>query len=199
MITNSRDLFFVRKIQVNFYFKNNIVIKNLFFFENMLFRTYSVKNEAFLANIKLKWLFDQISKPTEIDKSLSNIKPLIKNKKTKKYLLNLLEDFSKITNFSDKKNFIENFRKFNCNFNKIINLFDKNFTTSCEFQILNFFYVNKINEIKNYKDFLFKTKKKVNIAETVFIEIFLKKCSLSLNKISKIQYLFNLLKELIKK
>ena len=160
MITNSRDLFFVRKIQVNFYFKNNIVIKNLFFFENMLFRTYSVKNEAFLANIKLKWLFDQISKPTEIDKSLSNIKPLIKNKKTKKYLLNLLEDFSKITNFSDKKNFIENFKKFNCNFNKIINLFDKNFTTSCEFQILNFFYVNKINEIKNYKDFLFKKKKK---------------------------------------
>ena len=98
--------------------------------------------KPFLSNIKLKWLFDQLSKPNEIDKSLYNLKPLIDNKKIKKYLFDLLEDFSKINNFSDKKNFLQNFKKFNSTFNKIINLTNEKFTTSYEFQILNFFYVS---------------------------------------------------------
>ena len=104
------------------------------------------------------------------------MKPLIDNKKIKKYLLNLLQDFSKVNNFSDKKNFIKTFKKFNSTFNKIIILTNEKFSTSCEFQILNFFYVSKINEIQKYKKILFKTKKKVDIAENVFIEFFLKKC-----------------------
>ena len=197
MIINSRDLFFVRKIQVNFYFKKNKIVQSLFFLENMLFKTFAVKNEVFLSNIKLKWLFDQLTKSEEIDKSLSNLKPLIDNKKTKKYLLNLLQDFSNVNNFSDKKNFIKTFKKFNSTFNKIINLTNEKFSTSCEFQILNFFYVSKINEIKKYKKILFKTKKKVDVAENVFIAFFLKKFNLT--KVSKFQYLFNLLKELIKR
>ena len=163
----------------------------------MLFKTYTVKNEVFLSNIKLKWLFDQLSKSNEINKSLSNLKPLIDNKKTKKYLLNLLEDFSKITNFTDKKNFLQSFKKFNSSFNKIMILANENFTTSYEFQILNFFYVSEINEINNYKELLFKVKKNIDIAEIVFIEFFLKKCNLI--KVSKFKYLFNLLKKLIKK
>ena len=197
MITNSRDLFFVRKIQVNFYFKKNKIVQSLFLLENMLFKTYTVKNEVFLSNIKLKWLFDQLLTPSEIDKSLSNLKPLIDNKKTKKCLLDLLEDFSKITNFTDKKNFLQSFKKFNSTFNKIMNLANEKFTTSYEFQILNFFYVSEINEINNYKEFLFKTKKNIDIAEIVFIDFFRKKCNLT--KVSKFKYLFNLLKELIKK
>ena len=160
MTINSRDLFFVRKIQINFYFKKNKIVQSLFFLENLLFKTFVVKNEVFLSNIKLKWLFDQVTKPEEIDKSLSNLKPLIDNKKTKKYLLNLLQDFSNVNNFSDKKNFIKTFKKFNSTFNKIINLTNEKFSTSWEFQILNFFYVSKINEIQKYKKILFKTKKK---------------------------------------
>jgi len=199
VITNSRNLFFVRKIQANFYFKKNMVIQSLFFLEHMLFKTYAVKNESFLANIKLKWLFDEISNHDKIDKSLYNLEPIIRNKKTKKYLLNLLQDFSKIINFSDNKNFINNFKKFNYNFNKIITLYDKNFTTSYKFQILQFFYVSKINEINKHKELLFKPEKKVDVAESVFIEIFFKKYNLNLIKISKIYYLFNLLKKLIKK
>ena len=197
MTINSRDLFFVRKIQINFYFKKNKIVQSLFFLENLLFKTFVVKNEVFLSNIKLKWLFDQVTKPEEIDKSLSNLKPLIDNKKTKKYLLNLLQDFSNVNNFSDKKNFIKTFKKFNSTFNKIINLTNEKFSTSWEFQILNFFYVSKINEIQKYKRFLFKTKKKIDVAENVFIEFFLKKCNLT--KVSKFQYLFKLLKELIKR
>ena len=81
MITNSRDLFFVRKVQVNFYFKKNIVISSLFFLEYMLFKTYAVKNELFLANIKLKWLFDQILTSKKLDRSLYVLKPLIESKK----------------------------------------------------------------------------------------------------------------------
>ena len=197
MIINSRDLFFVRKIQVNFYFKKNKIVQSLFFLENMLFKKYVIQNEEFLFNIKLKWLFDQLSKPNEIDKSLYNLRPLTDNKKIKKYLLNLLQDFSKINNFSDTKNFIQNFKKFNSSFNKIITLTNENFTTSYEFQILNFLYVSNMNEIKQYKDFLFKTKQKVDIAEIVFIDFFFKNCNLA--KVSKLRYLFNLLKELIKR
>ena len=197
MITNSRDLFFVRKIQVNFYFKKNKVVQSLFFLENLLFRKYFIRNEDLLFNIKLKWLFDQLSKPNEMDKSLHNLRPLIDNKKTKKYLLNLLQDFSKVNNFSDTKNFIQDFKKFNSSFNKIITLTNENFTTSYEFQILNFLYVSDMNEIKKYKDFLFKTKKKIDIAEIVFIEFFFK--NYNLTKVSKFRYLFNLLKELIKR
>ena len=74
MTINSRDLFFVRKIQINFYFKKNEIVQSLFFLENLLFKTFVVKNEVFLSNIKLKWLFDQVTKPEEIDKSLSNLK-----------------------------------------------------------------------------------------------------------------------------
>ena len=199
MIINSRDLFFVRKIQVNFYFKKNKIVQSLFFLENMLFKTYAVKNEVFLSNIKLKWLYDQFTKSGQIDKSLSNLKPLLDNKKIKKYLLNLLQDFSKVNNFSNKKNFIKNFKKFNSTFNKIIILTNEKFSTSCEFQILNFFYISKINEIKKYKEILFKTKKTVDIAESVFVEFFFKKCDFNLTKVSKFQYLFNLLKELIKR
>ena len=160
MITNSRDLFFVRKIQVNFYFKKIKLFKVYFFWKTCCLKTYTVKNEVFLSNIKLRWLFDQLSKSNKINKPLSNLKPLIDNKKTKKCLFNLLEDFSKITNFTDKKKFLQNFKKFNSTFNKIMNLADEKFTTSYEFQILNFFYVSEINEINNYKEFLFKTKKK---------------------------------------
>ena len=199
MKTNSRNLFFVRKVQTSFYFKKNMVIQSLFFLEYMLFKAYTVKNEPFLANIKLKWLIDQVSKTDEMDKSLYNLKPLTDNKKTKKYLLNLLNDFSKIINFSENKDFLENFKKFNFNFNKIINLLNINLTTSCKFQVLYFFYVNKFNQIKNYKEFISKPEKKIDKAESVFIEIFLKKCSLNITKISKVHYLFHLISELIKK
>ncbi len=142
MITNSRDLFFVRKVQINFYFKKNHVVQSLFFLENILFKSYSTKNEVFLANIKLKWLIDQISKPNEIDKSLLSLTPLIDNQEIKKYLLNLLEDFSNIINFSNKNNFIQDFKKFNSTFNKIIFLVNESFVTSYEFQILFFFLHN---------------------------------------------------------
>ncbi len=199
MITNSRNLFFVRKIQIGFYFKKNMVIQSLFFLEYILFKTYTVKNEVFLADIKLKWLYEQLTKSDELDKSLYNLKPLIQNNKSKKYLLNLLSDFSGIIDFSDKKEFFQNFKKFNCNFNKILNLFNKNFTTSYKFQILYYFYVNEINQIKDYNELFLKSEKKIDLAESVFIEIFLKKCTFNSTKISKFKYLFYLLKELIKK
>jgi len=199
VITNSRNLFFVRKIQIGFYFKKNMVIQSLFFLEYILFKTYTVKNEVFLADIKLKWLYEQLTKSDELDKSLYNLKPLIQNNKSKKYLLNLLSDFSGIIDFSDKKEFFQNFKKFNCNFNKILNLFNKNFTTSYKFQILYYFYVNEINQIKDYNELFLKSEKKIDLAESVFIEIFLKKCTFNSTKISKFKYLFYLLKELIKK
>ena len=53
--------------------------------------------------------------------------------------------------------------------------------------------------MKNYKEFISKPEKKIDTTESVFIEIFLKKCSLNITKISKVQYILYLIKELIKK
>ena len=68
MKTNSRNLFLFEKFKLAFILKN-MVIQSLFFLEYMLFKAYTVKNESFLANIKLKWLIDQVSKTDEMDKS----------------------------------------------------------------------------------------------------------------------------------
>ena len=54
-------------------------------------------------------------------------------------------------------------------------------------------------KLRNIEIFYLKQKKKIDIAESVFIEIFLNKCNFDLTKISKVHYLFNLLKELIRK
>merc|ERR1711991_329083 len=102
------------------------------------------------------WLYDQFTKSGQIDKSLSNLKPLLDDKKIKKYLLNLLQDFSKVNDFSDKKNFIKTFKKFNSTFNEIIILTNEKFLTSCEFQILSFLYISKLTKLKNIKRFYLK-------------------------------------------
>ncbi len=62
-----------------------------------------------------------------------------------------------------------------------------------------FFYITKKNKIDEYRSFLLKTKEKIDIAERVFIEIFLNNYNFNSTKISKVHYLFNLLKELIRK
>ena len=46
---------------------------------------------------------------------------------------------------------------------------------------------------------IMQTKQKIDIAERVFIEIFLNNYNFNSTKISKVHYLFNLLKELIRK
>ena len=54
-----------------------------------------------------------------------------------------------------------------------------------------------IIRMQKYRKILFKTKKKFDLDENVFIAFFFKKCNLT--KVSKFQYLFKLLKELIKR
>ena len=79
MIINSRNLFYVRKIQINFYFRKNKFISSLFELEGLLFQFYTVKSEIFLANIKLKWLYDQFNEDKPKVKSIQNLENLFEN------------------------------------------------------------------------------------------------------------------------
>ena len=102
MKTNSRNLFLYEKFKLAFILKKIWLFKVYFSWNTCYLKHIQLKMN-FLANIKLKWLIDQVSKTDEMDKSLYNLKPLTDNKKTKKYLLNLLNDFSKIINFQKIK------------------------------------------------------------------------------------------------
>ena len=53
---NSRNLFYVRKLQSKFYFKKNEIVKSLFFLENFLFSLIKQNDEDLVRKIKIKWL-----------------------------------------------------------------------------------------------------------------------------------------------
>ncbi len=56
----SRDLFYIRKIQLKFYFKNSLNIQYLFLIEKILFQSFSQNTEIPFSNLKLKWIYEQI-------------------------------------------------------------------------------------------------------------------------------------------
>ena len=57
---NSRNLFYVRSLQVKFYFKKNEIVKTLFFLENYLFSLLKQSDEVLVIKLKVKWIYDQI-------------------------------------------------------------------------------------------------------------------------------------------
>ena len=60
MFDISRDLFYIRKIQLKFYFKNGLNIQYLFLIEKILFQSFSQNTEIPFSNLKLKWIYEQI-------------------------------------------------------------------------------------------------------------------------------------------
>ena len=59
---NSRNLFYVRNLQLKFYFQTNQIVKSLFFLENYLFSLTDNTEEGMVVKIKIKWIYDQIEK-----------------------------------------------------------------------------------------------------------------------------------------
>ncbi len=195
---NSRNLFYVRNLQSKFYFRKNQIVKSLFFLENYLFSLTKQTEEEFIVKIKIKWIYDQISQgkfSNEITKNLIELN----DKKILHKILNLVELYSDIICINDEINLIEKFKTFSNKFNNLLSLSkSKDFQTSYLFQLIQLVYKNSLNI--NYdlleEYFLDTNKSSIDIFESVFIEIFLKKKKL---KITKSYYLFKLLIGSIKK
>ena len=188
-------LFYVRELQLKFYFNKNKSVKALFFLEKFLFENYKFQEEIPLTVLKQKWIYECINNN---DFSAEITKPLriLSTVKLKKISLKLIELFGNIPNISDKDNFCKSFKEFNLEFNLVLRVFKKTFNTSSDFQFSLLKYIQRFGSNMTYIEPIKNKEKEEDFFESVFLKIFLKKGDF---KISKVHYLFNLLKELIKK
>ena len=188
-------LFYVRELQLKFYFNKNKSVKALFFLEKFLFENYKFQEEIPLTVLKQKWIYECINNN---DFSAEITKPLrtLSSDKLKKISLKLIELFGNIPNITDKDNFFKSFKKFNLEFNLVLKVFKKTFNTSLDFQFSLLKYIQKFSSNQTRIEPIKNKEKEEDFFESVFLKIFLNK---GVFKISKVHYLFNLLKELIKK
>ena len=193
----SRDLFYIRRIQLKFYFKNGLNIQYLFLIEKILFQLFSQNTEIPFSNLKLKWIYEQIVNEKALIKGIER-SDILKEKEFKENLLILIDNFSEILISKSNSDFVHYFKEFNQAFNLICKLKNKKFSTSCQFQILMFFYVTQQNIGKTQKDLILNIQQnEIDIFEKVFIDIILKRKKIK-KKMSKLYYLCKLILELIK-
>ncbi len=193
---NSRNLFYVREIQLNLYFAKNIKMLALFELENLFYKTYDPKVDKILIIVKLKWLYDEIKNENFSNEITSKFKHLVEEN-LKKKTLKLIEKFIDIVDSENNQSLINNFKNFNSKFNDIIVHMGYKFNTSVKYQLTQFKYQSCEQHFhskeKNYLN------DQHDILEYVFVDIISKKKNVSNLKIGKIQYLFNVIMCYIKK
>ena len=194
MNKKKKDLFYTRYLQKQIYFRKNDVVNALFNLEKYLFENFEFNQDIPISHIKQKWIYDCICKD-DYSNAISSQFKVFSEGGLKKKILSLINTFSQIPNLSETKNFLNAFKKFNYEFNKLLNLeSSKNFKTDIYFQILFLFYSKKLKIEENLLNKIVLNNKLVDIFEIIFLEIFLKKKNY---KISKIFYLSKLLIRLI--
>lgn len=191
---NSRNLFYVRYLQLKTLDVRNKELFALFVFEKELFRYYPKIEEKILSKIKLKWLFEEISKKNRNNFILKNFND---SEIVYKNIKNLLAIFDKIIDKKPNHTLISEFKQFNRVFNKFIKEIDSNFSTSYIFQFIYMIYDNELvitnstyevlinNFNKNYSNI----KRVERVFISLFLEIYPKK-----KKITKKRYLYYILK-----
>ena len=169
-------------------------MKALFFLEKFLFENYKFQEDIPLTVLKQKWIYECINNN---DFSAEITKPLriLSTEKLKKISLKLIKLFGNIPSITDKENFFKSFKKFNLEFNLVLKVFKETFNTSLDFQFSLLNYIQKFNSDLTYLGSIKKIKREDDFFESVFLKIFSNKNNF---KISKVRYLFNLLRELIK-
>ena len=194
MNKKKKDLFYTRYLQKQIYFRTNDVVNALFNLEKYLFENFELNQDIPISHIKQKWIYDCIRKD-DYSNAISSQFKVFSEGGLKKKILSLINTFSQIPNLSETKNFLNAFKKFNYEFNKLLTLeSSKNFKTDIYFQILFLFYSKKLKIEENLLNKIVLNNKLVDIFEIIFLEIFLKKKNY---KISKIFYLSKLLIRLI--
>ncbi len=188
------DLFYTRYLQKQMYFRKNDVVNALFNLEKYLFENFEFNQDIPISHIKQKWIYDCICKD-DYSNAISSQFKVFSEAGIKKRVLSLINTFSQIPNLSETKKFLNAFKKFNQEFNKLLTLeSSKNFKTDIYFQIFFLFYSKKLKIEENFLNKVVLDDKLVDIFETIFLEIFLKKKNY---KISKVFYLSKLLIRLI--
>ena len=194
MNKKKKDLFYTRYLQKQIYFRKNDVVNALFNLEKYLFENFEFNQDIPISHIKQKWIYDCICKD-DYSNAISSQFKVFSEGSLKKRVLSLINTFSQIPNLSETKNFLNVFKKFNDEFNKLLTLeSSKNFKTDIYFQIFFLFYSKKLKIEENFLNKIALDNKLIDIFETVFLEIFLKKKNY---KISKVFYLSKLLIRLI--
>ena len=194
MNKKKKDLFYTRYLQKQIYFRTNDVVNALFNLEKYLFENFELNQDIPISHIKQKWIYDCIRKD-DYSNAISSQFKVFSEGGLKKKILSLINTFSQIPNLSETKNFLNAFKKFNHEFNKLLTLeSSKNFKTDIYFQIFFLFYSKKLKIEENFLNKIVLDNKLVDIFETIFLEIFLKKKNY---KISKVFYLSKLLIRLI--
>ena len=194
MNKKKKGLFYTRYLQKQIYFRKNDVVDALFNLEKYLFENFEFNQDIPISHIKQKWLYDCICKD-DYSNAISSQFKVFSEAGIKKRVLSLINTFSQIPNLSETKKFLNAFKKFNQEFNKLLTLeSSKNFKTDIYFQIFFLFYSKKLKIEENFLNKVVLDDKLVDIFETIFLEIFLKKKNY---KISKVFYLSKLLIRLI--
>ncbi len=194
MNKKKKGLFYTRYLQKQIYFRKNDVVNALFNLEKYLFENFEFNQDIPISYIKQKWIYDCICKD-DYSNAISSQFKVFSEGSLKKRVLSLINTFSQIPNLSETKNFLNVFKKFNDEFNKLLTLeSSKNFKTDIYFQIFFLFYSKKLKIEENFLNKIALDNKLIDIFETVFLEIFLKKKNY---KISKVFYLSKLLIRLI--
>ena len=194
MNKKKKDLFYTRYLQKQIYFRKNDVVNALFNLEKYLFENFEFNQDIPISHIKQKWIYDCICKD-DYSNAISSQFKVFSEGELKKRVLSLINTFSQIPNLSETQNFLNSFKKFNHDFNKLLTLESGiNFKTYIYFQIIFLFYLKKLKVEENFVNKIMLDYKLVDIFETIFLEIFLKKRNY---KISKVFYLSKLLIRLI--
>ena len=138
MNKKKKGLFYTRYLQKQIYFRKNDVVNALFNLEKYLFENFEFNQDIPISHIKQKWIYDCICKD-DYSNAISSQFKVFSEGGLKKKILSLINTFSQIPNLSETKNFLNAFKKFNHEFNKLLTLeSSNNFKTDIYFQI--FFY-----------------------------------------------------------
>ena len=191
---NSRDLFYVRYLQLRIINVKRKELYALFILEKELFKYFPKTEEKVLSQIKLKWLFEETSKKNKNNYVLTNFNDLdLQYNKIKKLIIS----YDKVISCEIDLKFITKFKQFNKLFNTFIKEFKSNFCTSYIFQIIYMIYDNELVINKTTYERLFKEfhndYKKIRRVERVFISLFFRMYPKK-KRITKRSYLFYILK-----
>lgn len=196
---NSRNLFYVRSLQVKFYFKKNEIVKTLFFLENYLFSLLKQSDEVLVIKLKVKWIYDQIKNNNYTNELTKNLN-VFRDEILKKQILNLIEFFSNVIEEKELNNIFDIFKKINSIFNSIIKYSGSNFVTSVYFQFFQYIYRDDFKNIGELKKGFLNNQMQINDKfEDIFNEVFFKFYILKKKKLTKSLYLFYLLISFFKK